>query len=58
MTVKFLMVDPKRLELSSYEGIPHLMHPVVVDPKKASQVLRWDSGRNGKDVTVLSATWV
>lgn len=39
--VKFLMVDPKRLELSSYEGITHLMHPVVVDPKKASQVLRW-----------------
>ena len=39
--VKFLMVDPKRLELSSYEGIPHLMHQVVVDPKKASQVLRW-----------------
>nr|HPK53588.1 DNA translocase FtsK [Smithellaceae bacterium] len=39
--VKFLMVDPKRLEMSSYEGIPHLMHPVVVDPKKASQVLHW-----------------
>jgi len=39
--VKFLMIDPKRLELSSYEGIPHLLHPVVVDPKKASQVLRW-----------------
>ncbi|HNY49274.1 MAG TPA: DNA translocase FtsK 4TM domain-containing protein [Smithella sp.] len=39
--VKFLMIDPKRLELSSYEGIPHLMHPVVTDPKKASQVLRW-----------------
>ena len=39
--VKFLMIDPKRLELSSYEGIPHLMHHVVVDPKKASQVLRW-----------------
>lgn len=39
--VKFLMIDPKRLELSSYEGIPHLMHPVVVDPKKSSQVLRW-----------------
>ena len=39
--IKFLMVDPKRLELTSYEGIPHLMHPVVVDPKKASQVLRW-----------------
>lgn len=39
--VKFLMIDPKRLELSAYEGIPHLLHPVVVDPKKASQVLKW-----------------
>ncbi len=39
--VKFLMIDPKRLELSSYEGVPHLLHPVVVDPKQASLVLRW-----------------
>jgi S-DNA-T family DNA segregation ATPase FtsK/SpoIIIE len=39
--VKFIMIDPKRLELSAYEGIPHLLHPVVVDPKKASQVLKW-----------------
>ncbi|MCL2669411.1 MAG: DNA translocase FtsK 4TM domain-containing protein [Syntrophaceae bacterium] len=39
--VKFLMIDPKRLELSAYEGIPHLLHPVVVDPKQASLVLRW-----------------
>jgi len=39
--VKFLMIDPKRLELSSYEGIPHLLHPVVVNPKMASQVLKW-----------------
>jgi len=39
--VKFLMIDPKRLELSAYEGIPHLLHPVVLDPKKASQVLKW-----------------
>ncbi len=39
--VKFLLIDPKRLELSAYEGIPHLLHPVVVDPKKAAQVLRW-----------------
>ncbi|MBN1548646.1 MAG: DNA translocase FtsK 4TM domain-containing protein [Syntrophaceae bacterium] len=38
---KFLMIDPKRLELAAYEGIPHLLHPVVVDPKKASQVLKW-----------------
>ena len=39
--VKFIMIDPKRLELSGYEGIPHLIHAVVVDPKKASLVLRW-----------------
>jgi S-DNA-T family DNA segregation ATPase FtsK/SpoIIIE len=39
--MKFLMIDPKRLELSAYEGIPHLIHPVVMDPKKASQVLKW-----------------
>lgn len=39
--VKFLLIDPKRLELSAYERIPHLLHPVVVNPKKASLVLRW-----------------
>ena len=39
--VKFLMIDPKRIELSNYEGIPHLLHPVVVNPRDASQVLRW-----------------
>jgi S-DNA-T family DNA segregation ATPase FtsK/SpoIIIE len=39
--VKFLMIDPKRLELSGYEGIPHLLHPVVVDPKDAALVLKW-----------------
>jgi len=39
--VKFLMIDPKRLELSAYEGIPHLLHPVVFDPKAAAMVLRW-----------------
>jgi S-DNA-T family DNA segregation ATPase FtsK/SpoIIIE len=39
--VKFIMIDPKRLEMSGYEGIPHLLHPVVVDPKRASLVLRW-----------------
>jgi S-DNA-T family DNA segregation ATPase FtsK/SpoIIIE len=39
--VKLLMIDPKRLELSVYEGIPHLLHSVVYDPKAAAQVLRW-----------------
>jgi len=39
--VRFLMIDPKRLELYPYDGIPHLLHPVVVDPKKAAVALRW-----------------
>lgn len=39
--VRFLMIDPKRIELSGYEGIPHLLHPVVVDPKMASRALNW-----------------
>lgn len=39
--VRFLMVDPKRIELSGYEGIPHLLHPVVVEPKMASRALQW-----------------
>jgi len=39
--VRFLMIDPKRLELSPYEGIPHLLHPVVIEPKKAAIALRW-----------------
>ncbi len=39
--VRLLMIDPKRIELSGYEGIPHLLHPVVVDPKLASRALQW-----------------
>ncbi len=39
--VRFIMVDPKMLELSIYEGIPHLLLPVVTDPKKANLALRW-----------------
>jgi S-DNA-T family DNA segregation ATPase FtsK/SpoIIIE len=39
--VKMIMIDPKMLELSIYEGIPHLLLPVVTDPKKANLALRW-----------------
>ena len=39
--VKFIMIDPKVVELSVYNGIPHLLIPVVTDPKKASGALQW-----------------
>lgn len=39
--VKFIMVDPKMVELTAYADIPHLMIPVVTDPKKASAALNW-----------------
>jgi S-DNA-T family DNA segregation ATPase FtsK/SpoIIIE len=39
--VRLIMIDPKRLELGMYEDIPHLLTPVVVDPKQASNALRW-----------------
>ncbi len=39
--VKFIMIDPKMVELSIYNGIPHLLSPVVVNPKKAAAALQW-----------------
>jgi DNA segregation ATPase FtsK/SpoIIIE, S-DNA-T family len=39
--VRLIMIDPKRLELGMYDDIPHLLTPVVVDPKQASNALRW-----------------
>ncbi len=39
--VRLILIDPKRLELGMYDDIPHLMTPVVVDPKKAANALRW-----------------
>lgn len=38
---RFIMIDPKMLELSVYEGIPHLLSPVVIDPHKAVAALKW-----------------
>ena len=38
---KFILIDPKMLELSTYEGIPHLLCPVITEPKKAASVLGW-----------------
>jgi S-DNA-T family DNA segregation ATPase FtsK/SpoIIIE len=39
--VPLIMIDPKMLELSVYDGIPHLLTPVVTDPKKAVVALKW-----------------
>ena len=39
--VKLLMIDPKMVELATYNGIPHLVTPVVTDPRKAATSLRW-----------------
>ncbi|MGA2402256.1 MAG: DNA translocase FtsK 4TM domain-containing protein [Syntrophobacteraceae bacterium] len=39
--LRLLLIDPKRIELKSFEGIPHLIHPVVTDAKMATRALRW-----------------
>ncbi len=52
--VRMIMVDPKMLELSMYDGIPHLLLPVVTDPKKASLALRWAVEEMGRRYNVLS----
>ncbi|MBI4160191.1 DNA translocase FtsK [Candidatus Wolfebacteria bacterium] len=40
-TLRFILIDPKRVELSLYAGLPHLVSPVITDPKKAVGVFRW-----------------
>ena len=48
---RFIMVDPKMLELSVYDGIPHLLTPVVTEPKRAVVALKWDRARDGGAVS-------
>jgi S-DNA-T family DNA segregation ATPase FtsK/SpoIIIE len=55
---RFIMVDPKMLELSIYEGIPHLLLPVVTDPKKANLALRWAVEEMERRYELLAKTGV
>ena len=52
--VRFMMIDPKMLELSDYDGIPHLLLPVVTNPKKAATALKWLVEEMERRYTVLA----
>jgi S-DNA-T family DNA segregation ATPase FtsK/SpoIIIE len=56
--VRLIMIDPKMLELSVYEGIPHLLTPVVTDMKEASNALRWCVGEMERRYRLMAALGV
>jgi S-DNA-T family DNA segregation ATPase FtsK/SpoIIIE len=56
--VRFIMIDPKRLELGMYEDIPHLLTPVVVDTKQAANALRWGVREMEERYKTLAASGV
>ena len=56
--VRMIMIDPKMLELSIYEGIPHLLTPVVTDMKEAANALRWCVGEMERRYKLMAALGV
>jgi S-DNA-T family DNA segregation ATPase FtsK/SpoIIIE len=56
--VRLILIDPKRLELGAYENVPHLLTPVVTDPKIAANVLKWAVGEMEQRIRKLASEGV
>lgn len=57
-TLRFIMIDPKRVELTLYNGIPHLLTPVITDPKKAIMSLKWAAKEMERRYNILEGEQV
>lgn len=51
--VKLILIDPKQVEFYNYKSIPHLLHPIVTDPKRAAAVLKWAADEVDRRFTML-----
>lgn len=56
--LRFIMIDPKRVELTAYNGIPHLLTPVITDPKKTILSLKWAAKEMERRYNILEAEHV
>jgi S-DNA-T family DNA segregation ATPase FtsK/SpoIIIE len=56
--LRFIMIDPKRVELTLYKPLPHLLSPVITDPKKAVMALRWAGKEMARRYDILEASRV